>query len=78
MFAFGTVLLSVVPTIPAVAVFNYFQGRVTAALADAETLGHVLLAHLRADGTPHSERRSAPESQRTLAQAGAHHLEPAE
>ncbi|HVW24971.1 MAG TPA: MotA/TolQ/ExbB proton channel family protein [Polyangiaceae bacterium] len=32
--------------IPAVAVFNYFQGRVTAALTDAETLGHVVLAHL--------------------------------
>lgn len=33
--------------IPAVAVFNHFQGRVAAALQDAETLGHVLLAHLR-------------------------------
>ena len=32
--------------IPAVAVYNYFQGRVTAVLADAETLGHVLLASL--------------------------------
>lgn len=38
--------------IPAVAVFNYFQGRVTSALADAETLGHVLLAHLRAEHDP--------------------------
>ncbi len=33
--------------IPAVALFNYFQGRVAAALADGDTLGHVLLAHLR-------------------------------
>jgi biopolymer transport protein ExbB len=32
--------------IPAVAVFNYFQGLLTAALNDAETLGHVVLAHL--------------------------------
>lgn len=33
--------------------FNYFQGRVTASLADAETLGHVLLAQLRGE-RPHS------------------------
>jgi biopolymer transport protein ExbB len=32
--------------IPAVAVFNYFQGLLTSALNDAETLGHVLLTHL--------------------------------
>lgn len=32
--------------IPAVAVFNYFQGLLTTTLANAETLGHVLLAHL--------------------------------
>jgi biopolymer transport protein ExbB len=43
--------------IPAVAVFNYFQGRVNAALADAETLGHVLLAHLRAEGEPLFRRK---------------------
>jgi biopolymer transport protein ExbB len=42
--------VGLVVAIPAVAVFNYFQGRVTAALADAETLGHVLLAHLRGEG----------------------------
>ncbi|WNG34001.1 MotA/TolQ/ExbB proton channel family protein [Archangium violaceum] len=39
--------VGLVVAIPAVAAFNYFQGRVTAALADAQTLGHVLLAHLR-------------------------------
>lgn len=33
--------------IPAVAVFNYFQGRLNAAVQDAETLGHVLLSHLQ-------------------------------
>src|SRR5262249_20339129 len=32
--------------IPAVAVFNYFQGLLTTALANAETLGHVLLTHI--------------------------------
>lgn len=41
--------VGLVVAIPAVAVFNYFQGRVSAALADAQTLGHVLLAHLRAE-----------------------------
>jgi biopolymer transport protein ExbB len=44
--------VGLVVAIPAVAVFNYFQGRVNAALADAETLGHVLLAHLRAEHDP--------------------------
>lgn len=33
--------------IPAVAVFNYFQGLLSATLGNAETLGHVLLAHVR-------------------------------
>jgi biopolymer transport protein ExbB len=32
--------------IPAVAVFNYFQGLLSATLGNAETLGHVLLAHV--------------------------------
>jgi biopolymer transport protein ExbB/TolQ len=31
--------------IPAVVVFNYFQGLLTATLGNAETLGHVLLSH---------------------------------
>ncbi len=44
--------VGLVVAIPAVALFNYFQGRVTAAIADAETLGHVLLAHLRAEHDP--------------------------
>jgi biopolymer transport protein ExbB len=35
-----------VVAIPAVAVFNYFQGLLTTTLANAETLGHVLLAHV--------------------------------
>ncbi|MET0410154.1 MAG: MotA/TolQ/ExbB proton channel family protein [Polyangiaceae bacterium] len=49
--------VGLVVAIPAVAAFNYFQGRVTQALADAETLGHVLLAHLKAEGE-RSERIS--------------------
>jgi hypothetical protein len=28
-------------------VFNYFQARVSGLMADAETLGHVLLSHLQ-------------------------------
>jgi biopolymer transport protein ExbB len=47
--------VGLVVAIPAVAIFNYYQGRVTAALADAETLGHVLLAHLR--GVPEKASR---------------------
>ena len=35
--------------IPAVATFNYLQGRVSAAIADAETLGHVVLAHIKGE-----------------------------
>jgi biopolymer transport protein ExbB len=34
-----------VVAIPAVAVFNYFQGALTTLLANADTLGHVLLSH---------------------------------
>ena len=53
--------VGLVVAIPAVAIFNYFQGRVSAALADAETLGHVLLAHLRGlpDAAVDSERVAA-------------------
>jgi len=46
--------VGLIVAIPAVAVFNYFQGRVATAIADAETLGHVLLVHLR--GEPESSR----------------------
>ncbi|MGC3996705.1 MAG: MotA/TolQ/ExbB proton channel family protein [Anaeromyxobacter sp.] len=34
--------------IPAVALYNHLQTRVAAALADGDTLGHVVLAHLQA------------------------------
>ncbi len=44
--------VGLVVAIPAVAVFNHFQGLLTAALDDAETLGHVLLTHVpEADDT---------------------------
>lgn len=39
--------VGLVVAIPAVAVFNYFQGAVAATIAGAETLGHVLLSHLK-------------------------------
>jgi biopolymer transport protein ExbB len=40
--------VGLVVAIPAVAVFNYFQGLLATALANAETLGHVLLTHMDA------------------------------
>lgn len=54
--------VGLVVAIPAVAIFNYFQGRVTSALADAETLGHVLLAHLRGQESRAAARDSHSES----------------
>jgi biopolymer transport protein ExbB len=39
--------LGLAVAIPAVALFNYFQGRLAAALSSADTLGHVLLTHIR-------------------------------
>lgn len=54
--------VGLVVAIPAVAIFNYFQGRVSAALADAETLGHVLLAHLRGREPASAERISDTET----------------
>ena len=41
--------IGLVVAIPAVALFNYFQGRLTACLSSAETLGHVLLSHIGRD-----------------------------
>lgn len=43
--------VGLVVAIPAVAVFNYFQGLLSAAIGSAETLGHVLLAHV-GNGAP--------------------------
>lgn len=54
--------VGLVVAIPAVAIFNYFQGRVTSALADAETLGHVLLAHLQGAGSAPRARRAVEEA----------------
>ena len=50
--------VGLVVAIPAVAVFNYFQARVSGLVSDAETLGHVLLSHLQ------SRARSESLSQR--------------
>jgi biopolymer transport protein ExbB len=41
--------VGLVVAIPAVAVFNYFQGLLNAALANADTLGHVLLTHMQGE-----------------------------
>jgi biopolymer transport protein ExbB len=49
--------VGLVVAIPAVALFNYFQGRLSAALHSAETLGHVLLTHVGSEG----ESRAADE-----------------
>jgi biopolymer transport protein ExbB len=38
--------VGLVVAIPAVAIFNYFQGLLAATLNDAETLGHVVLSHI--------------------------------
>jgi len=46
--------VGLVVAIPAVALFNYFQERLQATLADAQTLAHVVLAHIG---------RAAPESE---------------
>ena len=40
--------LGLLVAIPAVAVFNYFQGLLTSTLNGADTLGHVVLAHVEA------------------------------
>jgi biopolymer transport protein ExbB len=41
--------VGLVVAIPTVALFNHLQSRLSAALADAETLGHVLLSHLKGE-----------------------------
>jgi biopolymer transport protein ExbB len=51
--------VGLVVAIPAVAVFNYFQGRVSNALADAQTLGHVLLSHLESRTEEDTGRRQS-------------------
>jgi biopolymer transport protein ExbB len=41
--------VGLVVAIPAVALFNYFQGALTATIESAETLGHVLLSHVEGE-----------------------------
>ncbi|HET8932461.1 MAG TPA: MotA/TolQ/ExbB proton channel family protein [Polyangiales bacterium] len=50
--------VGLVVAIPAVAVFNYFQARVAQLVADAETLGHVLLSHLQSRASHANEALS--------------------
>jgi biopolymer transport protein ExbB len=46
--------VGLVVAIPAVAIFNYFQGLLAATLSDADTLGHVVLSHI---ASPVAEER---------------------
>lgn len=52
--ALVTTAVGLVVAIPAVALFNYFQGLLTLTMDGADTLGHVLLSHLGTD----TERRT--------------------
>lgn len=54
--------VGLVVAIPAVAVFNHFQTRVSSALADAQTLGHVLLSHLKGERNARHVERDADKS----------------
>lgn len=59
--------------IPAVAVFNYFQTLLTSVLANAETLGHVLLTHMQRDSGGRVSERTLRErglSERDLPERG--------
>lgn len=47
--------VGLVVAIPAVAAFNFFQRLVRATLANTEALEHLLLAHLKATGTPNAD-----------------------
>ena len=54
---------------PAVAAFNALQARVASVLSDAETLGHVLLSHLKDDSnTERRQRRDSGEESRLAAE----------
>lgn len=60
--------VGLIVAIPAVAAFNALQGRVTAIMADAETLGHVLLSHLKGEARPRARRDSGEERSRLAAE----------
>ncbi len=53
--------VGILVAIPAVAVFNYFQGLLTAALSNADTLGHVVLTHI-ANEPEETERAASAEA----------------
>jgi len=66
--------VGLIVAIPAVAVFNYFQGLLATALDDADTLGHVLLTHLSAPDDedapdPVAARRPSAKAQQPQAAA---------
>ena len=62
--------VGLVVAIPAVAVYNHFQGRLSAVLANADTLGHVLLSHIGA-ATP--ESADVPSTSEVQVTAGGEH-----
>lgn len=59
--------MGLVVAIPAVAVFNYLQGRITRTLDRSETLGHVVLAYLEGREARSEQRRSEPHGPATEA-----------
>ena len=53
--------VGLVVAIPAVAMFNYFQGAITRMIEAAETLGHLLLSHVEGHDHGPARSRSGPE-----------------
>jgi biopolymer transport protein ExbB len=51
--------VGLVVAIPAVALFNYFQGLLDSALSSADTLGHVLLTHIEPAAEPPAPKQGA-------------------
>jgi biopolymer transport protein ExbB len=68
--ALVTTAVGLVVAIPAVAVYNHFQGRLSAVLANADTLGHVLLSHI---GAVTPESVDVPTTSEVQTTAGGEH-----
>jgi len=69
-----TTAVGLVVAIPAVAAFNTFQRIVKTTLANTDALGHVLLAHLRAEGGSAAgtgDEKPAPAAETRPAKAAA-------
>jgi biopolymer transport protein ExbB len=59
--------IGLVVAIPAVAAFNAFQRRIKAILGNTEALTHIVLSHVKAVATPHSDSGSGELAPRTPA-----------